>query len=92
MPLFFYILCQTVNAWISLTLFAMLFRSLRAIFTMGAEENGLDIFLIAVTEPAILPARILMGEAAAEFPLDLPYTVTYFALILLKNMLPSVSL
>lgn len=92
MPIFFYILCQTVNTWISLTLLAMLLRSFRAFFTFGAEESGFDMFLFAVTEPVIMPIRVLMGEAAAELPLDLPFMATWFVLILLQNVLPVVSL
>ena len=92
MPLIVYIFCQTVNVWISLTLFAMLVRTIRSLLTMGMGESGLDMFLIAVTEPVILPVRLLMGESVAELPLALPFMLTYFLLILLQSFLPAVSL
>ena len=92
MPLFVYIFCQTVNAWITLTLLAMLLRSLRSLITFGAEESALDVFLVTVTEPVILPVRLLMGESVAEMPLDIPYMLTYILLIFLQSVLPSVAL
>ena len=92
MPFPIYLICHTVQILISVVLFAMLVRCLRALTAFDAEPSALDTVLAVITEPIILPARILIGEAAAQIPLDLPFHITWVALSVLQNFLPIATL
>lgn len=92
MPLLPFLLCKTVSIWLSLAMLAMLLRTIRALFMMSGNASILDMLLISFTEPVIFPARIILGEKAAQLPLDIPFILTWFLLVFLRNALPAVSL
>ncbi len=56
------------------------------------EETTWMRFLYLATEPFILPVRKLLerSEAIASLPVDLSFMVTYFLIILISALLPSV--
>ncbi len=67
---------------------------LRAILSFFVDQEGvLFTFCIAVTEPVILPFRVLLSrfEALDRLPLDIPFLVTYIALAILGGVLPVIT-
>ena len=71
---------------------AMLVRAILSL--LGFDESGtLGAFLALVTEPVILPARILLSRVQAldGFPLDFSFLLTYFLLTLISGALPAVA-
>ena len=66
---------------------------LRAILSFFLDpENPFLTFCIAVTEPVILPFRVILSrfESIERLSFDIPFLVTYFALLLLGRALPTV--
>ena len=57
-----------------------------------SEESKVMDFLYRVTEPLILPARILLGriEGINEIPIDIPFFVTMILLPVVQMLLPTV--
>ena len=67
---------------------------LRAILSFFVEpENVILTFCIAVTEPVIIPFRVILSHVRGidTMPLDIPFVVTYIALSLLGVLLPTVA-
>ena len=58
------------------------------------EESKVMNFLYRVTEPLIIPARILLGriEGINEIPIDIPFFVTVILLPIVQMLLPTVYL
>ena len=58
------------------------------------EESTVMNFLYRVTEPLILPARVLLGRIKGinEIPIDIPFFVTVMLLPLIQMLLPNVYL
>lgn len=70
---------------------AMFLRMILSLLGMD-EEGGLGAFLLLLTEPIILPVRLILGRIRAleGVPLDLSFIVTYLLLSLLSYSLPIV--
>ncbi len=92
MPIFPFLLCQTVIAWLTVAPALMLLRSLRSLLFGGEAATSFDYLLALTTEPLILPARFLMGETAAALPIDLPFFLTLMLLPALRGLLPTIAL
>ena len=71
---------------------AMFVRAILSLFGVD-EESGLGAFLAAVTEPVILPARLLLSRIRAldGLPIDLSFIVTYLLLSLIAGALPVIA-
>ncbi len=85
------IFAQFVLLAIAFIQLAMLVRAVLSLF--GAdEESTLGIFLATVTEPIILPARLLLSRIRAldGFPLDFSFILTYVFLTLIAGALPAI--
>ena len=70
---------------------AMFLRMILSLLGME-EEGGLGAFLLLLTEPILLPVRLILGRIRAleGVPLDLSFIVTYLLLSLLSYSLPIV--
>ena len=67
---------------------------LRVILSLFADpENVLLSFCYAVTEPVILPFRVIFSrfESLDQIPFDIPFLVTYVVLGLVGGLLPAVA-
>ena len=71
---------------------AMLARAILSLFGLD-EESGLGYFLAIVTEPIILPARILLSRIRAldGIPIDFSFILTYILLTVIAGALPAVA-
>lgn len=70
---------------------AMLARAILSLF-VADEESALGLFLAAVTEPIILPARLLLSRVRAldGIPFDFSFILTYVLLTLISGALPAI--
>lgn len=69
-----YILCRTVSVALELLTIFFLLRAILSFFFME-EESRFSMFLIAATEPFIIPFRILFDRYGwfQDVPLDVPF-------------------
>ncbi len=88
-----YILCTTIQLFIGFLQTAMYLRALLSWFPIG-EDNPLNRFLFAVTEPAIMPVRALLARfgVGEDSPIDIGFFVTMLVLLVVGILLPSVPL
>ena len=84
-----YVLAQTVKLGLGAVSVAMLARALLSWIYMDGE-NTLTLFLAAVTEPFILPVRILLSRFrfVSESPIDISFVVTSLLIGFLVVFLP----
>ena len=85
------LLSRTVLAALGIIEICMLLRAILSFFV--DQENVLLTFCIAVTEPVILPFRMLLSrfESLDRLPLDIPFLVTYIAIAVLGGVLPVIT-
>lgn len=85
----FYILAKIVQIFLSVISFAMLMRVLLQFF-VDIQKNKLYAISVALTEPIVVPFRILFAKLniAQNTPLDLPFMVAYLAVWLVSAFLP----
>ena len=76
---------------LSLLLWAMLLRALLPFF-IKAEENRFYLFLMVVTEPFVIPVRVIMEKLGIgqNTPIDLSFMIAYFVYWLAQILLPAV--
>ena len=85
MNIVIYLLRQTLLLCIDLLQIAMLARAIVGLFD-PMREGGLSMFLYTLTEPIIMPFRILCDKMHwfEGFPLDMPFLFTVILLSLLQ--------
>ena len=85
------ILSRSVLAALGIIEICMLVRAILSFFV--DQENVLLTFCIAVTEPVVVPFRVILSRVRGidEMPLDIPFIVTYLAINLLGLLLPTVT-
>ncbi len=87
MPDVLYVLVGFVTLFIEVITIAM---SIRAILSWFYDGDGPFIrFLYAITEPAIMPIRMLLAKMnwLQDTPMDFSYILTYVALFLIQAFL-----
>ncbi len=87
MEILLIIISRTLWLLISFLQTAMFIRAILSWFPI--EENKFTVFLYAVTEPVIFPIRALFDKMnwAQNFPLDVPFFVTFIILSLISAFL-----
>jgi uncharacterized protein YggT (Ycf19 family) len=85
------LLARTVLAALAAIELCMLLRAILSLF--ADPESTLLSFCYAVTEPVILPFRVMLSrfESLDSIPLDIPFLVTYVVLALVGGLLPAVA-
>ena len=85
------LLARTVLAALAAIELCMLLRAILSLF--ADSESTLLSFCYAVTEPVILPFRVMLSrfESLDSIPLDIPFLVTYVVLALVGGLLPAVA-
>ena len=89
MEIILYIFAKAVQILLSVISFAMLLRVLLQFF-VDIQKNKFYAITVALTEPVVVPFRILFAKLniAQNTPLDLPFMVAYLAVWLLSALLP----
>lgn len=87
MDVFFELVKLTLYVLVSAMLFAMTARAILSWFPIG--ENKISGFLYVLTEPLIIPIRLLFKKLNwfADFPLDMAFFATTVILVLLSIFL-----
>lgn len=85
----FYILAKCVRIILDVISLSMMIRMLLPIFA-DVEDNRLYMLSVAVTEPLIIPARIVLDMLGIgeNTPLDMGFLTTYFLLAIIDLFLP----
>ena len=87
MDAFFEMVKLTLYVLVSALLIAMTARAVLSWFPIG--ENKITGFLYVLTEPLIMPMRLLFRKLNwfADFPLDMAFYATTLVLVLLSVLL-----
>lgn len=93
MNLLIYLLVTAVRFFLVIEQLLFLVRAILSWIFMD-EEGKVMNFLYRVTEPLILPARVLLGkiDGMNEIPIDIPFFVTVILLTVVQMLLPTVYL
>ena len=85
------LLARTVLAALGAIELCMLLRVILSLF--ADPESVLLSFCYAVTEPVIMPFRVLLSrfETLDTLPFDIPFLVTYVVLAFVGALLPAVA-
>ena len=85
-----YVFKMTVYVLLEAVLLAMLLRAILSWVNID-PNGGLYGFLCLITEPFILPVRLLLEsiEAVQRLPIDLSFFITYMLLNLISMLLQS---
>ena len=88
-----YILIRFVIIFLDVMLVAMLARAIVNWFFMGDGTSPLMSFLYVITEPLIMPVRLLCGRFGwfQGVPIDMPMLVTTVVMSLLSLVLSGIS-
>ena len=86
----FYIVAKVVSVGISALSLAMFLRVILQFFV--ADDNKFIIFCYAVTEPFIIPIRVIMEKlnVGQNSPIDIPFFIAYIFITILQMLLPIV--
>lgn len=87
MEIFLVILRNTVRVFLAAIELAMFLRAILSWFFV--EDSRLGDFLYAVTEPAILPVRLLFEKLGwfQNMPIDISFFVTFLLLSVVGSVL-----
>ncbi len=90
MEYFFYIIAKIVSIGLSVLSLAMFLRVILQFF--ASEDSKFVIFCYAITEPFIIPIRVIMDKlnVGQGSPIDIPFFVAYIILTVLQMFLPIV--
>ena len=82
-----YLFTSIIDVFISLTLFMMLVRVVLSWLPIS-EDNAIDEFVYVVTEPFIIPIRIIFDRfnILNGLPIDIPFLVSYVLLTFLQRL------
>ena len=88
---FFDFLARVISILLDAISLAMIIRMLLPLFK-NPEESRLYLFVAYVTEPFIVPVRFLLDKfnILQNSPIDWSFTITYFLLFIVGNLLPAV--
>lgn len=85
----FYILAKAVAVYLSVASYAMLGRVLISFF-VNPEESTVYALCYFVSEPIVLPFRLVMGalRIGENSIIDMPFMAAYFGLTIIQLFLP----
>lgn len=84
-----YIVVNTAKLLLNALSFAMFARAILSWLPLD-DDNKIESFLYAVTEPVITPVRMLVerSETLSSFPIDISFFITMVLLSLISGLLP----
>lgn len=84
-----YILVRFVIIFLDVILVAMLVRAVLSWFSMGDGMSPLGHFVFVITEPFILPVRLICAKFGwfQGLPLDMSFFITNLLLLLVNTIL-----
>lgn len=93
MNLLLYLLVYAIRLFLTIEQVLFLARAILS-WIFLTEDSKIMNFLYRVTEPLIIPARILLGriEGINEMPIDIPFFATVILLPIVQMLLPTIYL
>jgi len=90
---FVYVIVTFVNILLTSVQLMMFARAILS-WIMVDDDGPFTRFLYAMTEPLIMPVRMLIDRipAVRDLPIDISFIMTYMLLSLVQLMLPAISL
>ncbi len=88
---FVFVITQFVRLFLSILQFLMMIRAIMSWLPFDEESNVVS-FIMMVTEPVIMPVRMLLDrfEWVHELPIDISFLVAFILLSILQMLLPGV--
>lgn len=88
-----YILARVVQLLLGLAETAMFLRAILSWF-IHDEDSKIMFFLAVVTEPFIIPVRVICSRIKAldDIPIDIPFFIAFLLLSILNSVLPTLVL
>ena len=88
---FLIIFAKTVSLLLSVLSYAMFGRAILSFFP-SMDGSRVSAFLIALTEPVIVPVRALLYKfnIGQNSPIDLSFSLTYLLIVIVQMFLPIV--
>jgi len=88
-----YVLIKFVIVFLDIILLAMLVRAVMSWFVGIAGESPILNFLYVITEPLIIPVRMICHRFGwfQGLPVDIPFLITTFILCLISTLLMGIS-
>ena len=89
MEIMLLIIGRTLSIWLGVASYAMIARMLLPLF-VNPEGSVVYKISYAISEPVVLPVRFVMAKMGwgQNSPLDIPFTVSYFLIIVIRMFLP----
>ena len=86
----FYIIAKVVSIGLSVLSVVMFLRVILQFF--ASAENKFVLFCYAITEPFIIPIRVIMEklDIGQNSPIDIPFFIAYIMISVLQMMLPMI--
>ena len=86
-----YVIIRLVYYLIVVLQVAMFARAIMS-WVMAEEDNSITRFIIAITDPIIIPIRMLLEkfEFVRNMPIDISFFVAFLLLAIIQNLLPPV--
>lgn len=83
-----YLFTNIIHSLLSVVLFLMFARAILSWFPLP-PDNQIENFLYKVTEPFILPARVLIDkiDALRNLPIDISFLISFIGLNILVEIL-----
>ena len=93
MQIVLYVIARVVQICLGLLSTAMFLRAILSWFIQDPESKVM-LFLAMVTEPFVIPVRMLLMrfEAIQRSPVDVSFFVTYLLVATLQALLPTITL
>ena len=90
--LFLYFLAKLISVAITVVMYAMMVRAVMPFFIRDIEDNRFYLFVTLITEPVIVPVRLLLVKfnIGQDSPIDMAFMITYFILIFVQMFLPAI--
>ena len=85
------IFAKTVSLLLSVLSYAMFGRAILSFFP-SMDDSRVSAFLIALTEPVIIPVRALLYKfnVGQNSPIDISFSLTYLLIVIVQMFLPLV--
>ena len=89
MEAIFYIFAKVVAIYLNIATYSMLGRMLLQFFTEPGESQ-LYALLFFISEPVIMPFRLIMAKfnIGQELPIDLPFMAASIGVVFIQMFLP----
>ena len=86
--LLLYLFTNVIHLFLTVVLFLMFIRAILSWFPLS-QGNPIETFVIAVTEPFIIPVRLIidMFDLLSSLPIDISFFISFIGLSVITELL-----